>query len=236
MGDPGSLLISTSKFSLKKIFIFVYLALSSLSCGTWGLLSSLQPVRSLVVACDLVLWPGIESRPLNWQHRVLATSPSGKSPRSLIQTRRQSHFCHVKSYIRRFWCPDLGIFGGGVAAGAGGQVIVLSGTNPLIIKFPPLTCPVSNPSCDFSAPLTFSVQELELTRYLREPPWVYMKVTLVQLAQAFPDRRVWAFTSSLPCVGWKPLVAQTASGWGLFPGAASAPWNSSAASSLRRLL
>lgn len=97
-------------------------------------------------------------------------------------------------------------------AGAGGQVIVLSGTNPLIIKFSPLTCPVSNPSCDFSAPLNFSVQELELTRYLREPPWVYMKVTLVQLAQAFPDRRVWAFTYSLPCVGWKPLVAQTASG------------------------
>ena len=73
-------------------------------------------------------------------------------------------------------------------AGAGGQVIVLSGTNPPIIKFSPLTSPVSNPSCDFSAPLNFSVQELQLTRYLREPPW-YMKVTLVQLAQVFADRR-----------------------------------------------
>lgn len=82
-------------------------------------------------------------------------------------------------------------------AGAGGQVIVLSGTNPPIIKFSPLTSPVSNPSCDFSAPLNFSVQELQLTRYLREPPW-YMKVTLVQFCPGLPRQTCFGPLLPLP--------------------------------------
>ena len=42
----------------------------------------------LVVACELLVhsmwnlvpWPGIEPRPLHWEHGVLATGPPGKSP------------------------------------------------------------------------------------------------------------------------------------------------------------
>ena len=54
--------ISVYSFLLKLIY---FLAAPSLSCGMW----------------DLVCWSGIEpgQGPLNWEHRVLATGPPGKS-------------------------------------------------------------------------------------------------------------------------------------------------------------
>ena len=79
-------------------------------------------------------------------------------------------------------------------AGLGRQVIILLtlgllvAQNFLIINFTLLTSPFSNTSCDFLPLLNFSVQELQFTYYLREPSCVYMKLTLIQLAQVFPDR------------------------------------------------
>ena len=47
---------------LKKI-LFIYLAVAGLSCSMW----------------DPAPWPGIEPRPLHWEHGVLAIGPPGKS-------------------------------------------------------------------------------------------------------------------------------------------------------------
>ena len=54
--------------------IFIYLAAPGLGCGIQ----------------DLFPWPGIEPRPLQWEHRVLATGPPGQSPVTHILL---LHFC-----------------------------------------------------------------------------------------------------------------------------------------------
>ena len=71
---------------LKTIYLLIYLAVPGLSCSTWDLRSSLW---SWTFSCsmwtvsydmwDRVPWPGIQPRPLHWEHRVLATGPPGKS-------------------------------------------------------------------------------------------------------------------------------------------------------------
>ena len=64
---------SQSLFKKKKslLFLFIYLAVPGLICGTWDLQSWLQHVGSLVAVCRLLVeacgilfpWPGIEPRP-----------------------------------------------------------------------------------------------------------------------------------------------------------------------------
>ena len=48
---------------LFNIYLLIYLAAPGLSCGMWA----------------LVPQPGIEPRPLHWEHGVLTTGPPGKS-------------------------------------------------------------------------------------------------------------------------------------------------------------
>ena len=50
--------------------IFIYVAVLGLSSGIQTLSRS---------TWDLVHWPGMEPRPLLWEHGVLATGPPGKS-------------------------------------------------------------------------------------------------------------------------------------------------------------
>ena len=53
----------------KKDYLFLFiLSAQGLSCNMW----------------DLVPWPGVEPRPLHWEHGVLATGPPGKSLRICI--------------------------------------------------------------------------------------------------------------------------------------------------------
>ena len=60
--------------------IFIYLAVPGLSCSMQDLPSSLQHAGSLVEACG-IQFPdqGLNSGPLYWEYRVLATGPPEKS-------------------------------------------------------------------------------------------------------------------------------------------------------------
>ena len=68
-------------FKILKIFnYFIYLAALALSCNTQDLRSLLWHAESLVAACG-IQFPdqGLNSGPLLWECRVLATGPPGKS-------------------------------------------------------------------------------------------------------------------------------------------------------------
>ena len=65
---PGAVLLSANLAPLLFKIIFIYLTVPGLSCCVW----------------DLVPWPGIEPRPLYWEHRDLISGPSGKSYSPLL--------------------------------------------------------------------------------------------------------------------------------------------------------
>lgn len=50
----------------------IYLAVLDLSRGLADFQSLVAEHKSLVAACDLVRWPGIEPSYLHWEHGVLA--------------------------------------------------------------------------------------------------------------------------------------------------------------------
>ena len=60
-------------------WMFVYLAVPGLTCGTW---SSIFAAACRIFSCgmwDLVLWPGIKVQLLHVECRILAIGPPGKS-------------------------------------------------------------------------------------------------------------------------------------------------------------
>ena len=67
-------------FFKKKYFVFIYLTVPGLSCGTWDLRFSLRHAGSLVASCR-IQFPnqGLNPGPLHWDHEILATGPLGKS-------------------------------------------------------------------------------------------------------------------------------------------------------------
>ena len=65
----------------KKKLLFIYLAVPGLSCSIWTLSFGMW---------DPIPWPGIEPRPLHWEHRVLATGPQGKPLSFLFNSDFQS--------------------------------------------------------------------------------------------------------------------------------------------------
>ena len=66
-------------FPFKNIYLLI-LAAAGLGCGTQDFQSSLWSAGSLVSACGIWLPDqGSNLGPLHWEHRVLATGPSGKS-------------------------------------------------------------------------------------------------------------------------------------------------------------
>ena len=83
--------------SFGAFWIIIFLAVLDLHWDTQGTqaihcgVCYLPQVGSAIAAhrlsCDmwdLVPWPGIEPRPLHWEHRVLSTRPPGQSQGSLI--------------------------------------------------------------------------------------------------------------------------------------------------------
>ena len=58
-------------------FLFIYLAELGLSCGMW----------------ELAPWPGIKHRPPDWELRVLASGPPGKSLNTtLLKTKTNANY------------------------------------------------------------------------------------------------------------------------------------------------
>ena len=82
-----SLLFSCLLFFKIFILLIIYLAVLGLSCSTGDLQSSLQHVRSLVAACELLVaacgiqFPnqGSNLSPLHWELGVLDPGPPGKA-------------------------------------------------------------------------------------------------------------------------------------------------------------
>ena len=87
------------KFLLTEIgiftYIFVYLAASDLSCDLQNLQSWSWHAGSLVATCQLLVAvfglslpsQGVNTGPLHWEPRVLATGPAGKSLDGLLSRR-----------------------------------------------------------------------------------------------------------------------------------------------------